>query len=227
MNEQDKHFDKVAAQYDQVFAPHVTAHYLRKRVGLIGRLLSRGQALEVGCGTGRLMGALKPWARVTGVDLSSGMLDVLRRHGHGDAVQAVAHVLPFADDRFDVVFSVAVLHHLGAPAVVAAMLAEMVRVTKFHGRIVVWDHNPLNPYWPVVMRSAPQDRGDERLVPVREIVCGLEAAGARILKRFGSGFVPEFVPVWLMPIARAIEAIVDGIPLLSIVAAHSVVVAVK
>ena len=31
----------------------------------------------------------------------------------------------------------------------------MMRVTKPGGRVIIWDHNPANPYWPVIMSKAP------------------------------------------------------------------------
>ena len=57
---------------------------------------------------------------------------------HGDDI-------PFPDDAFDLTYSVAVMHHIAEPPLVRRTLAEMVRVTRPGGRILVWDHNPLNP----------------------------------------------------------------------------------
>jgi len=227
MNRQGTHFDTIACEYDGVHPAHVVAHYLRKRVALLGPLLGGGKGLDVGCGTGRLLEALRPYGRVMGVDPSEGMLRVLREHRRGEAVRGSAEHLPFADDSFDVVFSVATLHHLVEPGRVEAALREMVRVARPGGRIVVWDHNPLNPYWPIAMRLAPQDRGDERLVPLREISSGLQRAGATVTAIIRSGFVPEFVPRILMPLARAAEWVVERTPFIRRLCAHNVVVAVK
>ena len=55
MSQGPTHFDRVAEQYDAVFPAHITAHYLRKRIRLIGALLGGGRGLDVGCGTGALM----------------------------------------------------------------------------------------------------------------------------------------------------------------------------
>ena len=227
MNEQTQNFNAIADEYDSVHPAHVSAHYLRKRVAVIGKLLDGGEGLDVGCGTGALMEALKPFGRVTGVDASAGMLEVLRAQGRGDAYLGSVDALPFADNRFDVVFSVAVLHHLQEPALVKRAIGEMVRVTKSGGKALIWDHNPLNPYWPVAMKRAPQDSGDERLVPAREIVSALTAHGARIERQFQCGLVPDFIPRCLMPTMRLIETVVEHTPLLRRFCAHNVIIAVK
>ena len=93
--------------------------------------------------------------------------------------------------------------------------------------MVIWDHNPRNPYWPLLMRRAPQDTGAERLIPPEEILSALRAAGMRDLRLMQSGFVPEFVPARLMPAARAAEWLVERLPLLNRLTAHNVILAGK
>jgi ubiquinone/menaquinone biosynthesis C-methylase UbiE len=227
MSQEQTHFDRVAEQYDAVFPAHITAHYLRKRTRLIGQLLHGGLGLDVGCGTGMLMEALRPNGTVFGADNSLGMLGVLRRSGRGEAVASSVELLPFADASFDVVFCVAALHHVAEPEAVRRTICEMVRVARPGGAIVVWDHNPRNPYWPRLMRRAPQDTGAERLIPAEEILRALAESGVRKVRVMQSGFVPEFVPRPLMPLARIAEAVVEHTPLLRRFCAHNVIVATK
>ena len=59
----------------------------------------------------------------------------------------------------------------------AATVREMGRVVKRGGFVVLWDHNPANPYWPILMKRVPQDSGDERLVPLAELLDDIRAAG--------------------------------------------------
>ena len=248
MSQEQTHFDRVAEQYDAVFPAHITAHYLRKRTRLIGALLrgpfggaqgrpepfdsahgrtGGGRGLDVGCGTGALMEALRPDGTVFGVDNSLGMLGVLRRSGRGEAAASSVEMLPFADASFDVVFCVAALHHVAEAEAVRRTIREMVRVARPGGALVIWDHNPRNPYWPRLMRRAPQDTGAERLIPAEEILRSLEESGARQARVMQSGFVPEFVPRLLMPLARLAEAVVERTPLLRRFCAHNVIVATK
>jgi len=227
MSQGPTHFDRVAEQYDAVFPAHITAHYLRKRTRIIGALLRGGIGLDVGCGTGMLMEALRPSGTVFGADSSLGMLAVLRRNGRGEAAACSVELLPFADASFDVVFCVASLHHVAAPEAVRRTIREMVRVARPGGALVIWDHNPRNPYWPRLMRRAPQDTGAERLIPAEEILRALEESGVRHARVTQSGFVPEFVPRPLMPLARLVEAAVERAPLLRRFCAHNVIVGTK
>lgn len=223
------HFDHIAREYDHSLPAHVVEHYLAKRVAFVTRRCPPGAGLDVGCGTGVLAARLSAAGyQMTGVDPSAGMLEVMRARAPGvRAVQASATELPFEDGRFDLVLTVAVLHHIAEPDAVRGSLAEMVRVTRPGGRILVWDHNPGNPYWGPLMARVPQDTGEERLIPEAEILAGLQAAGARALVRRRLGFVPDFTPRWAVGAAAALERAAEHAPLLRRLAAHNVVLATK
>jgi SAM-dependent methyltransferase len=223
------HFDDIAAVYDESLPAHVVDHYLSKRVRYVTAHCPRGDGLDVGCGTGTLAGRLAVAGyAMTGVDPSAGMLDVLRaRVPAVQAVQASGTELPFPDASFDLVLTVASLHHIADPGDVRRTLREMVRVTRPGGRVLVWDHNPRNPYWGRLMARVPQDTGDERLIPEAEVLAGLRSAGAEVLRSDQLGLVPDFVPPRLLPVAAAVERAVERTPLVRRLAAHNVVLAAK
>ena len=183
--------------------------------------------MDVGCGTGTLMEALRGFGTVVGVDGSAGMLQVLRQAGRGEAAEALTWMLPFADNAFDVVFCIAVLHHVADPVQVRRTVREMARVTRPGGKLVIWDHNPRNPYWPILMARCPQDTGDERLIPEEEILRALQDSGVGEVLCRQTGFVPDFVPSRLMPLARGLERLVERAPLLQRLCAHNVIVATR
>lgn len=224
-------FDAIANIYDDVFATHITEHYLRRRTAYLMQCARgcKGKALDVGAGTGVLAERLSASGReVVALDPFPQMLEQLRRRRPEIAtVVAEGEAIPFPDASFDLTYSVAVLHHIAEPERVNRTLREMVRVTRLGGQIVIWDHNPLNPYWPWLMRRVPQDNGAERLVPLAEIISGLEDGGARVVRRERLGLLPEFVPKALMPLARVLERTVEGIPGLRCFCAHNVVLASK
>ncbi len=222
-------YDHVAHDYDQVFKEHVAEHYARKRVALVRELLPHGGAvLDVGCGTGALAGWIqRAGYEVTGVDASVGMLREALDRDVAAVYAAFTTALPFPDGSFDLALSVATMHHLETPERVSATIAEMGRVVRRGGFVLVWDHNPLNPYWPILMRRVPQDHGDERLVSIWELLEATRWAGLRPVRAARLGLVPDFMPSLAMPIWRRVEALVESSPWLSVFAAHNVVVAQK
>jgi ubiquinone/menaquinone biosynthesis C-methylase UbiE len=93
--------------------------------------------LDVGTGTGLVLRALRerdPALRLTGIDLSNGMLEVARA-ALPDAVlvQGDATALPFGDGEFDLVTCVTSLHLFPDPG---AAIVEWARVLRAGGRAV-------------------------------------------------------------------------------------------
>lgn len=222
-------FDAIADIYDGVFPKHVQEHYLQRRTRYIRRHAPAASAIDVGAGTGVLAERLADTGMdVVALDPFPGMLEQLRRRRPGIRT-LVAHgeAIPFPNDSFDLAYSVAVMHHIADPDKVRQTLAEMVRVTRPGGRIVVWDHNPRNPYWPYLMKRVPQDVGSERLASMDELLAGLTAAGAIIERAERLGMMPEFVPHALLPLATLLECGIEATPGLRSYCAHNVVVATK
>ena len=229
--EQRQHalYDAVAHEYDDVFPRHVAEHYLNKRTSLLKDLLPLGGlVLDVGCGTGQLGSAIAAEGYdVFGVDLSASMVAKARERGLSGTYAAVTTALPFAQGAFDLALTVATLHHLETPERVAITVREMGRVVKPGGFVVLWDHNPANPYWPILMKRVPQDSGDERLVPRAELLQDVRAAGLRVHRAFRSGFTPDFLPAALAGLWTWVEWAVEVTPGVNVLAAHNVVVARK
>lgn len=223
------HFDSIAAVYDDSLPPHVVEHYLRKRTSFVLEHCPVGRGLDVGCGTGALASRLaQAGYDMTGVDPSEGMLEVLRERAPAiRAMKASGTDLPFDNESFDLVLSVATMHHVADPTDVRLVLAEMVRVAKPSGRILVWDHNPRNPYWGRLMARVPQDTGEERLIPEGEVVGALRRAGATIVSSTQLGLVPDFTPRAALGAAQAVERVVERTPLVRRLGAHNVILATK
>lgn len=94
--------------------------------------------LDYGCGTGRWVRffAHRGW-HYSGVDLSVEMLEIARRcHPGSDLRHVRAGVLPYDDGAFDLVCSIAVLHHNSREAQ-DRILAEMLRVMKDEGELLL------------------------------------------------------------------------------------------
>lgn len=106
------------------------------------RRFAKGRdVLEVGCGTGLLLGRMAEFSRsARGVDLSPGMLEKARARGL-DVREGSATSLPFPDASFDVSCSFKVLAHVRD---IDKALAEMARVVRPGGTIVAEFYNPFS-----------------------------------------------------------------------------------
>jgi len=222
-----KHFNDIAKYYDDLFPQHITDHYYCKRMNFLTQLVSEGKVLDVCSGTGLISeGLMKKGYKVVSLDLSGNML-LMRRHLKGyQAVQGISHELPFKTDVFDLVISIASLHHIAETGKVKRTIDEMKRVTKKGGYIVLWDHNPLNPYWKIIMKKVPQDTGEERLIGIHELINPFASEGYSY-KVFRKGFIPDFAPKRFMRLFRFFEKIIECLPVLNLFAAHNVIVGRK
>jgi ubiquinone/menaquinone biosynthesis C-methylase UbiE len=100
--------------------------------------------LDVGCGTGedvRTIAGRAPDVSATGIDASEDKIREARARTLGlprpvDFRVGDAYAIPFEDETFDACRADRVFHHLVDPS---KALAEMVRVTRSGGRVVVCD----------------------------------------------------------------------------------------
>jgi ubiquinone/menaquinone biosynthesis C-methylase UbiE len=119
------------------FREEGTLRRIREAVGRPGRVL------DVACGPGIVAESLVGVAReIVGVDATPEMVALsrerLRRAGASDASfhEGAAEALPFPEGSFDAVVTRLSLHHLPR---VSAAIAEMRRVLRAGGRLVVAD----------------------------------------------------------------------------------------
>ena len=141
-------WDQAAPGYDRRIALFERTWFSGGREWLGQR--ARGQVLEVAVGTGRNL----PWypadVAVAGVELSPGMLSVARRRAaslgrDADLREGDAQRLPFGDASFDTVVCALGLCTIPSPA---AAIAEMHRVLRPGGRLLLLDHTGSS--WPPV-----------------------------------------------------------------------------
>ncbi|PRQ05590.1 class I SAM-dependent methyltransferase [Enhygromyxa salina] len=136
-------YDQWAPHYDE-YDNAVIALEQPISTRLIGEVAG-ARVLDVGCGTGRhALRMVEQGAEVTGVDFSTGMLDVLRaKLRHPEALTLIEHDisggLPTPDQGFDLVLCCLVLEHLPR---LDLMLAELARVCRPGGRVVIADFHP-------------------------------------------------------------------------------------
>ncbi|MDP1845399.1 MAG: methyltransferase domain-containing protein [Candidatus Moranbacteria bacterium] len=116
------------------------------------------KVLDFGCGNGRLAGFLENnYQEFTGVDISQKLIDIAKQRYHSEKTEFIkvspiskrsdcatkkecgqaSFALPFKDDYFDVVFSIAVFHHFPSKKYALKIAKELHRVLKPGGKIVI------------------------------------------------------------------------------------------
>jgi ubiquinone/menaquinone biosynthesis C-methylase UbiE len=141
-------WDKVAPSYDKQIAFFERIQFGGGREWVGSR--ASGSVLEVAIGTGRSLPFYPAGTRVTGIDLSPGMLAVARQRAtalgiDADLREGDAEALAFPDDSFDTVVCVLSLCSIPDPA---RAIGEMARVLKPGGKLLLLDHIG-SRWWPV------------------------------------------------------------------------------
>ena len=142
-NNTSVYYNKISGSYDS--GRVASSESVEKLV----RLLSIGNdsvILDMGCGTGNYLRALKPAAQnVIGIDLSEGMLEQARSK-HSDLLCGDVTRLPFAAETFDGVIAMQVLHHVSEKE---QFLSEAQRVLRKGASIALntCSHQQIRTFW--------------------------------------------------------------------------------
>ena len=142
-----RYWDRTATRYDERVA-RVEEHYLvPSRRWVCERAV--GEVLEVAVGSGLNLPHYAPGVKLTGVDLSEGMLQLARGRATTarcgvELLQADGAQLPFEDESFDAVVCTFSLCGFPDPR---AGVKDMIRVLRPGGSLLLADHvgstNPL------------------------------------------------------------------------------------
>jgi ubiquinone/menaquinone biosynthesis C-methylase UbiE len=180
--------DRFARTADQV-AARQDEHASELAAKVHAFVLPRGdeRALDVGTGAGALALALAPIVgEVVGVDRVPELLEHARARASTLAnvtfVEANAEHLPFDDFSFDLAGTLRTLHHVPRPEV---LLAELVRVTRPEGRVLVIDQiAPVDPLAAIELDrfERARDPGHTRLLPEIDLRQLFEANGLVLLR---------------------------------------------
>lgn len=134
-------YSDLSGLYDHVFT-RVFARRIREVVARL-RIPAGARVLEVGIGTGLSLDAYPRHCRVTGIDLSTEMLDHARakmdpvRHAHIELRQMDAMAMDYPDETFDYVMAFHVVTVVPDPQ---RLVDEMARVCKRDGQVVIINH---------------------------------------------------------------------------------------
>jgi SAM-dependent methyltransferase len=208
-------FDKFADEYQALHAanirvsgesPEFFAEYkvrdLRELARRSGVLSQHARVLDFGAGVGTSAAYFPvyfPDSQLTCVDVSTKSLEIaMARFGeNADFVAFDGARLPFADGTFDLAFSACVFHHIAAAAH-AELLAEIRRVMRRDGQLMIFEHNPLNPLTVHAVNTCPFDE-NAVLIRARTMTQTLERAGFRETEVKYRIFFPRALR-WLRPL---------------------------
>jgi SAM-dependent methyltransferase len=195
------------ARQDHEFFTELKARELR---ALVERYLGdprRMRALDFGCGVGLTDKHLSGrFASLDGVDVSAAEIERAAAANADVTYRAYDGVtLPYRDGSFDVAFAICVLHHV-EPSTWAGVAAELSRVVRPGGLVVVFEHNPVHPLTRLVVSRCAFDDGVTLLRPSR-IHAILRGGGLRLLESRYVIFFP-----WRGGVFRKLEHLLRRLP---------------
>ncbi|MGH7814617.1 MAG: class I SAM-dependent methyltransferase [Candidatus Binataceae bacterium] len=178
---QSRVYSDLAHFYDPIFGRAFVDH---EHEVIDSLNLRPGQrVLEVGIGTGMSLEGFPPYVKVVGIDPSADMLaraiEKARENqwGHVELKQGDALNLDFPDNSFDDVLTFHVISVVPEPA---RMMAEMVRVCKPGGRIVIVNHfsspNPVVYFLNSLINPITRHLGWTTRLRARDVMAGHDIA---------------------------------------------------
>jgi SAM-dependent methyltransferase len=146
--------------------------------------LSSLSVLDMGCGVGAFHRHLKStFYALHGLDVSTASIEVAR-NGNPQCHYHIydGKVAPFEDGAFDLVFAACVIHHV-PPENWPSFVAEIKRLLRPGGMMVVFEHNPFNPLTRLVVSGCEFDRDAVLLSPRKLRSLAVQAGFSEIVSR--------------------------------------------
>jgi 2-polyprenyl-3-methyl-5-hydroxy-6-metoxy-1,4-benzoquinol methylase len=202
-------FDAVAANYKEMVDENLritgesSDYFAAYKANYIARNIIRGDGpgkiLDYGCGVGLLVRHLKrclPDMQVDGYDISASSLDRIDRDLRKQGV--FTREIDVLGRDYEVMVVANVLHHV-RPEGRRALIAEAASHLSPGGKMVIFEHNPVNPLTKWAVSRCPFDEGVV-LLPASE-VRSLCTDTLRIRQTDYIVFFPSWLN-WLRPFER-------------------------
>ncbi len=163
-------FDKYAESYDDMHAKNVALsgespeYFAIYKQKFLEKLLERNtRVLDFGCGIGNLTRlVVESFDHVAGYDPSGDSVALAKKRAPRATFYDDLEAIP--SESFGAVVLANVLHHV-PPDNRAALMTSITRVVAPGGKIVVFEHNPINPVTVKVVRECEFDENAVLLYP--------------------------------------------------------------
>jgi 2-polyprenyl-3-methyl-5-hydroxy-6-metoxy-1,4-benzoquinol methylase len=184
---------RVTGEDSEYFALY-KARYIARRLGA----RFSGRILDYGCGVGMISKFLKqelPLATVDGFDISDASLDKVDPPIRAQGI--------FTSDwnqvgsEYDLIVVTNVMHHV-PPAERPAVIARLRDHLAHEGKLIIVEHNPLNPLTRWAVATCAFD-DDAILLPTTEARGYVSRSGLNLLRRDYIVFFPRLL-AWLRPL---------------------------
>jgi SAM-dependent methyltransferase len=217
-------FDKFADDYRAIHQRNIALsgekpdYFARYKIDIVRRLWTRGGLAEprvimdFGCGVGNSLPHLADAFqadRLIGLDVSERSLALARAQfpGIADLVLHGDGPPPVPAGSVDLIFSSCVFHHIDAAEHVGLMRSLREALAP-GGRLVIFEHNPLNPVTRHIVATCPFDE-DAVLIGAGELRRRQRAAGFTQVSSAYCGVFPAALKA-LRPLEPALGALLIG-----------------
>jgi len=196
-------FDKFSHNYNQLLNASINIsgereeYFDKYKLNCLKQwVISGDEALNIldfGCGLGRLTRLLAesfPKSQVTGYDISFESLNEARERKIDLGNLRFVEHLPTSESQHIIIVA-NVFHHI-FPKERTSILSKLKGIMKPEGKIVVFEHNPLNPLSRRVVKRCPYD-ADAQMVwpePFKKMV---ERCGLKVIHKCYIVFFPRFL----------------------------------
>ena len=216
MSESIGNFDEYAKSYDEILSSALglfgneNSYYSFRKVELASSrfgIIEHKRILDFGCGVGSVINHLFdffPDADIWGTDPSASSLEIAHR------ANPRMHCVKKGDipkQYFDVVVISNVLHHVNEEHRVA-LIQQIASYLIDNGKIIIFEHNRLNP---ITRRIVDRCEFDEGVELLSRHSCSALLGGTELFDDLESGYF-LFIPPFLKRF-RKLEKFLSGVPL--------------
>ena len=168
LKEQLDDFDKFAHDYKAILDKSLELggekgeYFSKYKADFVSRRVGKdfsGKILDYGCGIGLLSEDLlqhMPHATVDGMDVSTASIEHVPSHLKKQGL-FTCDINSLRQD-YDVIVIANVLHHVEMLQR-RSVIAKLKGLIKKKGKIIIFEHNPINPLTCKIVRESPLDRG--------------------------------------------------------------------